>query len=154
MNVYSGRKEHTLKHGRLEFMLWPTESRPIRLGVRHPFGARAQIFLFHFFCRTLALLFVLGRHLWREDGAVICSTIRQWSESRRTQYISVIWDYWVLTRLHTRIKHGLNNFVLWRTEIGNSVLHHFHFNIIICLLLHDVCIYRAEEISRLLGYAM
>jgi hypothetical protein len=47
-------------------------------------------FTFPFFCRTVALLFVLRRHLWREDGAVICTAICQWSESRRTQpYITV-----------------------------------------------------------------
>jgi hypothetical protein len=65
-------------------MLWPAVSRPIRLGVRHPFGTHDQIFLFPFVCRKIALLFVLGRPLWREDGSVICSAICQWSESRRT----------------------------------------------------------------------
>jgi hypothetical protein len=56
-------------------MLWPTVSRPIRLGVGHTFGAHNQIFAF---------LFVLGRPLWRGDRAAICSAICQWSESRRT----------------------------------------------------------------------
>jgi hypothetical protein len=65
----------------VELMLWPTVSRPIRLGVGHPHD---QIFLFPFFCRTIALFLVLGRPLWREDGSVICSAICQWSESRRT----------------------------------------------------------------------
>jgi hypothetical protein len=65
-------------------MLWPTVSRPIRLAIGHPFGADDQIFLFPFFYRTIALLFVLGRPLWREDGSVIFSAICQWSESRRT----------------------------------------------------------------------
>jgi hypothetical protein len=40
---------------------------------------------FSFFCRKIALLFVLGRPLWREDGSVICSAICQWSESRRAR---------------------------------------------------------------------
>jgi hypothetical protein len=54
------------------------------LGVGHPFGAHDQIFLFPFFCRTVALLFVQGHPLWREDGSVTCSAICRWSESRRT----------------------------------------------------------------------
>jgi hypothetical protein len=69
---------------RVELMLWLTVSRPIRLGVRHPFGTRDQIFLFPFFCRTTPLFFVLRCPLWREDGSVICRAICQWSESRRT----------------------------------------------------------------------
>jgi hypothetical protein len=68
----------------LELMLWPTVSRPIRLGVGHPFGTHDQIFLFPLFWRTVALLFDLGRPLWQEDGSVVCSSICQWWESRRT----------------------------------------------------------------------
>jgi hypothetical protein len=56
----------------------------IRLGVGHPFGPHDHIFVFPFFCRTIALLFDLGYPLWREDGSKICSAICQWSESRRT----------------------------------------------------------------------
>jgi hypothetical protein len=67
----------------VEFMLWPTVSRPICLGVRHPFEAHDQIFLFPFFCRTISLLFVLERPLWWEDQSVICSPICQWSDLRR-----------------------------------------------------------------------
>jgi hypothetical protein len=40
--------------------------------------------LFPSFCRKIALLFFLGRPLWREDGSVICNAICQWSESPRT----------------------------------------------------------------------
>jgi hypothetical protein len=65
-------------------MLWPMVSRPIHLGVWHAFGAHDQISLFPLFCRTIALLFVLGLPLWREDGSVVCSAICQWSESQRT----------------------------------------------------------------------
>jgi hypothetical protein len=50
-------------------MLRPTVKRPIRLGVGNPF------FFPPIFCRTIALLFVLGRPLWREDVSVICSAI-------------------------------------------------------------------------------
>jgi hypothetical protein len=55
------------------------------LGVRHPFGAHDQILLFLLFCRKIALLFVLGRPVWREDRSVICSATCQWSESQRTR---------------------------------------------------------------------
>jgi hypothetical protein len=61
-----------------------TEGQSVCLGVGHPFGAHDQILLFLLFCRKMALLFVLGRPLWREDGSVICSAICQWSESRST----------------------------------------------------------------------
>jgi hypothetical protein len=40
------------------------------------------VFFFH---RTIALLFDMGRPLWREDGSAICSAICQWSESRKTR---------------------------------------------------------------------
>jgi hypothetical protein len=48
-----------------------------------PLGPMARFFFFLLFCRKIALLFVFGRPLWREEGAVICSAICQWSESRR-----------------------------------------------------------------------
>jgi hypothetical protein len=51
--------------------------------VGHPFGVHDLLLLFPSFCRTIALPFVLGCPLWREDGSVNCSTICQWSESRR-----------------------------------------------------------------------
>jgi hypothetical protein len=49
-----------------------------------PIWDHDQNFLFPFFCWTIALLFILGRSLWREDGSVVCSSICQWSVSRRT----------------------------------------------------------------------
>jgi hypothetical protein len=54
------------------------------LGVGHPFGAHYQILFFNFFCRKIALFFVFGRPLWREDGSVICSEICQWSDLQGT----------------------------------------------------------------------
>jgi hypothetical protein len=48
-----------------------------------PLGPMTR-FTFSFLYRKIALLFVLGCPLWREDGSVICSAIYQWSESRRT----------------------------------------------------------------------
>jgi hypothetical protein len=68
----------------LMMMLWPTVSRQIRLGVGHLFRAHDQILLFPFFRQKIALLFILGRPLWREDRSVICSAICQLWESRRT----------------------------------------------------------------------
>jgi hypothetical protein len=59
-------------------------SQSVSLGIEHPCGTCDQRLLFSFFCRTIPLLFVLGHLLWREDGSVMCSTICQWSESRRT----------------------------------------------------------------------
>jgi hypothetical protein len=64
--------------------LRPTVSRSVCFGIGHAFGAHDQILLFLFLCRTMALLFVLGRPPRREDGSVICSAICRWSESRRT----------------------------------------------------------------------
>jgi hypothetical protein len=69
----------------VEVTLRLTVSQSACLGVGHPFGAHDQILLFPFSCRKIALLFVLGHPLWREDGSVICSAISQWSESRRTR---------------------------------------------------------------------
>jgi hypothetical protein len=81
-------------------------------------GPMTRFYFFSFFCRKIALLFVLGRPLWREDGSVICSAICQLTESRRTRtrlypstqrhtrnrmqtpkikivHYCLIWDYWV-----------------------------------------------------------
>jgi hypothetical protein len=66
-------------------LLLPMVSQPIHLRVRHPFQAHDQILLVPFIYRKIALLFVLGRPLWREDRSVTCSAIGQWSESRRTR---------------------------------------------------------------------
>jgi hypothetical protein len=67
---------------RVSFTLRLTVSKSVCLGFGHLFRAHDQIFLFSFLCRKIALPFVLGRPLWREDGSVIA--ICQWSESRRT----------------------------------------------------------------------
>jgi hypothetical protein len=44
-------------------MVSQSVSQPVCLGVGNPFGAHGQILLFLFFCREIALLFVLGRPL-------------------------------------------------------------------------------------------
>jgi hypothetical protein len=59
-------------------------SQSVWLRVGYPFGAHDRILFFPFFSRKIALFFVLGHPLWREDWSVICSAICQWSESRRT----------------------------------------------------------------------
>jgi hypothetical protein len=97
--------------------MWPTVSRPIRLGFGHPFGSHGQILLFPFFCRKIALLFVSGRLLWREDGSLICSAICQWPESRTTHK-------------HTLLSH-LRQFpflssLTTRRDYGGSILTHLH----------------------------
>jgi hypothetical protein len=83
----------------VELMLWPTTSRPIRLGVGHSFGAHDQIFRFHFFCQTTVLLFGLGSPLWRQEGSVICSAICQWAESRRTHNHTLLFHLRLLSSL-------------------------------------------------------
>jgi hypothetical protein len=74
----------------VEVTLWLTVSQSVYLDVGHPFGAHDQILPFPFFCRKIALLFVLRHPLAREDGSVVCSAICQWSESRRTHNHTVM----------------------------------------------------------------
>jgi hypothetical protein len=50
-------------------------SQSVCLGVGHPFGAHDQMLLFPLCCRKIALLFLLGHPLSREDWSVICSAI-------------------------------------------------------------------------------
>jgi hypothetical protein len=52
-----------LNQAEVEVTLRLTVSQSVCLGVGHPLGARDQILLFPFFCRKIALLFVLGRPL-------------------------------------------------------------------------------------------
>jgi hypothetical protein len=47
-------------------------------------GPMTRFYSFLSFAWKIAMLFVLGRPLSREDGSVICSAICQWSESPRT----------------------------------------------------------------------
>jgi hypothetical protein len=78
--------------GFLVRVYWCYHRRSVGLSVvmsgrcRAPLWGHDQIFVFPFFCRTIAFLFVSGRSLWREDVSVICSAILQWSESLRTHY--------------------------------------------------------------------
>jgi hypothetical protein len=69
----------------VEVTLQLTVGRSVSLSwYRAPLWGPWADLLFFFFCLKIALIFVLKRPLWREDGFVICSAICQWSESRRT----------------------------------------------------------------------
>jgi hypothetical protein len=99
-------------------MLWPTVSWPIRLAVGHPFGTNDQIFLFPFYCRIIALLFVLESLLWREDGSAICSPICQWPESQRTHNHILLF--------HLRLLSSLFSPLTTRRDYGGSILTRLH----------------------------
>jgi hypothetical protein len=130
----------------VRLMLWSTVSRPISLveycrwihwhlaelswfdvmtngqsayqsWCRAPLWGPWPDFAFPFSCRTIALLFVLGRPLWREDASVICSA----SGQRRVGLITIrnclIWDYWFPfpSPLTTRSDYG--GFHFHRVEV-------------------------------------
>jgi hypothetical protein len=62
-----------------------TDGESVRMSwCRAPLSVPWSDFSFSFLRLTIALFFVLGHPLWREDGSVICSSICQWSELRRT----------------------------------------------------------------------
>jgi hypothetical protein len=65
----------------------------------NPFGSHDQIFLFPLFRQKIALLFVLGRPLWREDRSAMCSAIHQWSESWRTHNRTLLFHLRLLSSL-------------------------------------------------------
>jgi hypothetical protein len=67
----------------LRLMLRPTVSRPVCLGIKHPFGAYNQIF--YYLCDSYGLVLV-GRPLWREVGSVFCMCQRSLSR------VQVPWD--------------------------------------------------------------
>jgi hypothetical protein len=103
----------------VEVTLRRSVSQSVCLGVGNPFGAHAQILILPFFCRKIALLFVLGLALWREDGSVICSAICQWWESRRTHN-------------HTSLSHlrlprvPFPSLLTTRRDYGGSILTRLH----------------------------
>jgi hypothetical protein len=99
-------------------MLWPTVSRPISLGVGHPFGAHDQIFLFSFLLLNNCFALHLGAPSDEKTGSVICSAICQWSESRRliTIHYCLIWDYWV----------PYSSPLMTRRDYGGSILTRLH----------------------------
>jgi hypothetical protein len=100
-----------------------TVSQSICLGVGHPFGAHDQILLFPFFCRKIALLFILGCPLWQENGSVICSALCQWSELRRTHnHYCLIWDYWIPFLLPLTTRRDYGEIILTRLHTGKCWL--------------------------------
>jgi hypothetical protein len=102
----------------VEFILWPTVSRPVRLVIGLPFGAHDQILSFPFFSDNCFVVVPVGRPLWREDGRVMYSAIADWSGhwGPINIHYRLIWDCvpfmsplttrrdyggGILTRLHT-----------------------------------------------------
>jgi hypothetical protein len=79
---------------------------------------KVYILNFPFFCRKIALLIVLGRPLWREDGSVICSAICQWSESRRTHNRTLL--------SHLRLLGSLSVASYDSRDYGGSILTRLH----------------------------
>jgi hypothetical protein len=73
-----------------------------------PLGLMARYIFFPFFCRTIAVLFVLGRPLWRENGSVICSAI------------CLIWDYWILFPSPLTIRRDYGGSILTCLHAANS----------------------------------
>jgi hypothetical protein len=71
----------------------------VSFGFGHSFEAHDKILLFPFFCRKIALLFILGRPLWQEDETVICSAICQWPESRRMHNHTLLFHLRLLASL-------------------------------------------------------
>jgi hypothetical protein len=63
----------------VEFILRPTVSRLVRLGIGLSFGAHDQIFSLSFFSDNCSVVLPIGRPLWREDGSVTYSAIADWS---------------------------------------------------------------------------
>jgi hypothetical protein len=55
-----------------------------------PLRPMTRFFFLLSFAGQLLWSFILGRPLWREDGSVICSSICQWSESRRTRNLTLL----------------------------------------------------------------
>jgi hypothetical protein len=75
----------------VEFILRPTLSRPVHLGIGLPFGAHDQILSFPFFSDNCFVVLSVGRPLWRKDGSVTYSAIANCS------------GYWGPIMLHYRL---------------------------------------------------
>jgi hypothetical protein len=75
---------------KVKVILWPTVSRPVRPGVKHPSGTREKFFNCIFFCLDSCGFVDVGSPLWQKDGPVICSAVTQ------IQFEVILWPTVVL----------------------------------------------------------
>jgi hypothetical protein len=108
------------------FILWPTISWPVYLGIWLPFGAHDQISSFPFFWQLLHCSPV-GHPLWWEDGSVTCSEIAVWSGhwGPITIHYRFIWDC-VPFSSPLKIRRDYGGGILTRLHTGNLRVGTFH----------------------------
>jgi hypothetical protein len=120
MSLLASEIIYSLFYVELELFLRPTDSRPVRLGIGHPFGTLDQILSCSFSFRlTITWFFFLRRPLWRENGSVVYSGITPLVPI--TILYCLIWDCvsflsplttrrdyggGILTRLHTGLTYS------------------------------------------------
>jgi hypothetical protein len=72
----------------LSLMLRPTVSRPVCLGIKHPYGLTTRSLLLYDICRLVEV----GRSLWRQDGSVVYNCC--WPSPAQSFRVRVPWDTW------------------------------------------------------------
>jgi hypothetical protein len=135
----------------VEFILRPTVSRPVRLGIGLPFGAHYH-FILPFFSDNCFVVLPVGSPLWREDRFVTYSAIADWSGhwGPITIHYRVTWDCFpfssplttlrdyggvILTRLHTGCLASLHG--TWYTYHSNWA----HLNFVTHKFLPSVSVF-------------